>query len=245
MNVIPAIDIQRGETVRLFQGQFDQVTTYGLTPVELAERYARLRAPWVHCVDLDGARQGSAGNDETVGEIAAVLRGRVQVGGGVATRAVAGDLLGRGVGRVVVGSLAVEDPDEVATWLGDLGPDRVVLALDVRRTEGDPVVMYRGWTAASDLSLWNALDSWSQRGLRHVLCTDVERDGAMEGPAVDLYRDMAARYPDLEIQSSGGVRAVDDLDALAAAGAASAVVGRALLEGSISDKELEPFLPNA
>lgn len=247
MRVIPAIDIKAGRCVRLFKGRFDQVTEYDADPVGLAEHYRSLGAAWIHCVDLDGARQGRPGNSEQLGQIAAALDGGLQVGGGIRTRADIDRVLDMGVGRVVVGSVAAERPDEAADWLGDIGPERLVLALDVSLDGDDltPRLVTRGWTASTRTSLWDALDRFAAEGLRHVLCTDVGRDGAMTGPAVDLYARCADRFPDIDFQASGGVRHAGDLAALAETGAASAIVGKALLDGRITDEELEPFLQNA
>jgi phosphoribosylformimino-5-aminoimidazole carboxamide ribotide isomerase len=245
MELIPAIDLKDGGCVRLFQGRFDAVTEYPADPVALALRYAGLGARWVHCVDLDGARDGAAGNLETIRRISAELPGRLQVGGGIRDRAAAQRLLDAGVGRVVIGSVAAEDPPAVIRWLGELGPERLVLALDVSCEADEPMLVSRGWTERSEFTLWQALDRYGAAGARHVLCTDVSRDGAFTGPAVDLYRECAARFPSMCFQASGGVRHVADLESLAASGAGAAIVGRALLEGRISEQELQPFLRSA
>lgn len=245
MELIPAIDLKDGGCVRLFQGRFDEVTEYPADPVSLALRYAGIGARWVHCVDLDGARDGAAGNLETIRRMAAELPGGLQVGGGIRDRAAAQTLLDAGVGRVVIGSVAAEDPPAVIEWLAELGPERLVLALDVNCEAGEPMLVSRGWTEQSELSLWRALERYGEAGARHVLCTDVSRDGAFTGPATDLYRACAQRFPDMCFQASGGVRDAADLEALAVTGASAAIVGRALLEGRISEQELEPFLRSA
>jgi phosphoribosylformimino-5-aminoimidazole carboxamide ribotide isomerase len=246
MNVIPAIDIQAGGTVRLLQGRFDYVTRYDTDPETLAARYAGWGAAWIHCVDLDGARRATHANRAVIDRIARRFPGRLQVGGGVGdTEAVRG-LLAAGVGRVVVGSAAVEAPELTRAWLDDFGPDRIVLALDVTGVDGSaaPRIVYRGWEETSPTTLWEALESFSAAGLRHVLCTDIARDGAMRGPAERLYRDCVARFPQIAFQASGGVRNRADLEALQQTGVAAAIIGRALLEGAITDAEVAPFLRN-
>lgn len=245
MELIPAIDLKDGAIVRLFQGRFDAVTEYAEDPELLALRYASLGAGWVHCVDLDGARAGNAGNLDIIRRIAGKLPGRVQVGGGVRDRAALERLLQAAVGRVVVGSVAIEQPERVIEWLKVFGSERLVLALDVSCEGPDPMLLSRGWTEQSGVDLWQALARFQAAGARHVLCTDVSRDGALTGPNVDLYRDCVSRFPDLCFQASGGVRDVDDLKQLADAGAGAAIVGRALLEGRIPEQELQPYSQSA
>jgi phosphoribosylformimino-5-aminoimidazole carboxamide ribotide isomerase len=242
MNVIPAIDIKNGRCVRLLKGRFDKVTESPVEPSELAAHYGELGARWIHCVDLDGARLGQARNLKMIHDIVGAVTGGLQVGGGVRNKATLANLLDAGVDRVVLGSVAVEHPKKTAKWLRAAGVGRIVLALDVSTESGDPVVVYRGWTEESKVTLWEAIDRFAVDGLRHVLCTDVERDGAMAGPALDLYAECVTRYPDVEFQASGGVRDRDDLVELEKIGVASAIVGKALLDGRISDEELRPFL---
>jgi phosphoribosylformimino-5-aminoimidazole carboxamide ribotide isomerase len=246
MRVIPAIDLKEGRCVRLYQGRFDRVTEYADDPSALARRYAEMGATWIHCVDLDGARAGQSVNLAAIRKITGGLPGRIQVGGGVREQRDVATLLAAGAGRVVIGSAAVEHRDEIGEWLARFGTERIVLALDVNcDDEADPVIVIRGWTQRSDLTLWRALDVLGAAGAEHILCTDVSRDGAYAGPALNLYGQCASRYPELRFQASGGVRNRADLDALAGSGADAAIVGRALLEGRIRAEELEPFLRNA
>jgi phosphoribosylformimino-5-aminoimidazole carboxamide ribotide isomerase len=245
MELIPAIDLKAGRCVRLYKGRFDEVTRYDVDPLELARRYSELGAAWLHVVDLDGARDGQPGNAGIVRDILAETSLSVQVGGGVRSRASVETLLECGASRVVVGSKALNSPREVTHWIEDFGTERIVLALDVR-VDGDvPAVLVHGWTQQSSHTLWDAIDLYQDAGLQHVLCTDVDRDGAMEGPNFELYRESCRRYPDLAVQASGGVRDAADLEALAATGATAAISGRALLDGALDDTEVLPFLPNA
>ncbi len=246
MLLIPAIDLRNGRCVRLFKGDFNAETRYEMEPLELLARYRSLGAAWLHVVDLDGARNGVLANRSTIVALAAQTNVRIQVGGGMRSSEAVEDLLNNGVARVVIGSAAIEQPVEVASWIRRFGPDRVCLALDVKLdARGEPLVRTRGWTEGTSLTLWQAIEPFLGVGLRHVLCTDIDRDGALTGPNVDLYRRALERFPQLEWQASGGVRDAADLAALARAGVAAAVSGKALLEQRMTSEELRPFLPNA
>ena len=246
MLLIPAIDLRGGRCVRLYQGDFGAETRYEHTPRQLLEKYRALGASWVHVVDLDGARDGVLANREVIADLAAQRLVRLQVGGGIRSPQVIEDLISSGVERVVVGSAAVERPDEVIGWASRFGADRICLALDVRYdSHGSPQVRTRGWKSGTALSLWEALAIYPAAAVRHVLCTDIERDGALTGPNLDLYRDAIGRFPRLAWQASGGVRDAADLEALARIGAAAAVSGKALLEERIKPEELRPYLRDA
>jgi phosphoribosylformimino-5-aminoimidazole carboxamide ribotide isomerase len=246
MLLIPAIDLRGGRCVRLFQGDFGAETRYDHEPHELLLRYRGLGATWLHVVDLDGAKNGVLSNRKIIVALASQRAMRVQVGGGIRSAATVDDLLRQGVARVVVGSAAVEQPDEVAGWMAQYGPDRICLAFDVRLDDsGVPRVRTRGWTEGGALSLWEAIERFPHRSIKHVLCTDIARDGALTGPNVELYREALSRFPDLAWQASGGVRDAADLAELAQTGVAGAVSGKALLEERITSEELRPFLQDA
>jgi phosphoribosylformimino-5-aminoimidazole carboxamide ribotide isomerase len=241
--LIPSIDLRGGHCVRLLRGDFAAETRYAHEPHELLRRYRALGAPWLHIVDLDGARDGLPANRSTIAALATQHGIALQVGGGVRTRATAVELLELGVARVIVGSAAVEAPEEVTAWLAEFGPEKIALAFDVQfDAQGVPRLRTWGWRQATTLSLWQAIERFKSTGLRHVLCTDIDRDGALSGPNLALYRDAAARYPDIHWQASGGVSGIADLHALAAAGATAAVSGTALLEERLSPEGLQPFL---
>ena len=247
MLLIPAIDLRGGQCVRLLQGRFDAETVYAQDPLTVLEQYLALGAQRIHVVDLDGARDGSQGNRAAIRRIAdRAGRDSIQVGGGVRTRQVAEELFALGVARAVVGSVAVSQSDEVASWIQEFGPDRVVLAFDVRLDEaGTPRLATHGWERQTQTSLWDAVERYLPAGLLHVLCTDVARDGALSGPNIELYQQCVRRFPGIAWQASGGVSAAADLHALAATGAAAVISGRALLEGRLTAQEIEPFLPAA
>jgi phosphoribosylformimino-5-aminoimidazole carboxamide ribotide isomerase len=246
MLLIPAIDLLGGRCVRLYRGNFAAATHYELEAHTLLQRYRELGAAWVHVVDLDGAKDGMSANRAVILALASQHGVKLQVGGGVRTAVVIEDLLERGVERVVIGSAAVERPTEVLGWLARFGSERICLAFDVR-LDGQGVARVRthGWTQGGTLPLWEALQPFREHGLRHVLCTDIDQDGALTGPNLALYREAVRRCPELAWQASGGVRDASDLGALAGTGVAAAISGRALLEERMSTEELRPFLPNA
>lgn len=246
MQLIPSIDLRGGHCVRLFKGAFDAETRYDLDPALLLERYAGMGARWLHVVDLDGARDGVLGNRTLIGKLAASGKLRLQVGGGLRSLPVIEDLFAAGVSRAVIGSAAVEQPQIAATALGQFGPEAVCLAIDVRVDAGGvPRVRTRGWVAEHSVSLWELIEQFRPHGLRHVLCTDIERDGALGGPNLALYEEAQRRFPGIAWQASGGVRDARDLWTLRGGGLAAAVSGRALLEGLMTAEELTPFLPAA
>jgi phosphoribosylformimino-5-aminoimidazole carboxamide ribotide isomerase len=246
MRLIPALDLKDGHCVRLLRGDFDAETRYGSDPRALLSKYRSYGADWVHVVDLDGARDGNNVNREIIFELAAQTAVMLQVGGGLRDTLALSQMLNAGVARVVVGSAAVTRVDLVRTWLEDFGAERIVLAFDVRLDPvGTPRVAIHGWREQSELSLWDALANYEDHDLKHVLCTDVSRDGALSGPNVELYDQAVRRFPHIEWQASGGIRDARDLEALSRAGAGAAISGKALLEELIPLEELRPFLPNA
>jgi len=237
MIVYPAIDLRGGVCVRLMHGRFDAVTHYDDEPAARLAAFAASGAAWAHIVDLDGAEAGRAVQHGLIGDLAAALDIRIQSGGGVRSADDVQRLLDAGVSRVVVGSLAVSDPDTVSGWLQRFGPDRITLAIDVKADGDRWVPALKGWTEAAGIDLWAALDRYPQGAARHLLVTDVGRDGALTGPNLDLLGELVRRRPDLRIQASGGVSSLADLAAARAIGCDGAIVGRALYEGRFTVAE--------
>jgi len=246
MEVIPAIDLMNGGVVRLYKGDFDQVTEYTEDPLMIAGRYREAGNSRLHLVDLDGARSGELVNLDVISRITNELDMKVQVGGGIRDLERVKVLLDAGADRVVIGSTAVKQPEEVAGWIKELGSERVVLAFDVFIDDnGVPVPQTHGWTEAGDKSLWDLLDYFSANGGIHYLCTDIDKDGTLEGPNFDLYKECASRYPDAQFIASGGVASAADLPKLKETGAAGVVTGKALLDGRLTLEEIESFSQNA
>lgn len=245
MKIIPAIDLQDGKCVRLLQGDFEKSTEYSSDPVEVANQFAALQATDLHIVDLDGARYGKQLNQNIVSTIASETSMTLQLGGGIRNSETLENWFSSGVTRCVIGSLAVTEPDTVKSWLSRFGGARIVLALDVRLdSQGEPMITTHGWTRDSNLTLFECIDDFRNAGLQHVLCTDVSRDGAMAGPNLELYQRLMSTYPDLNLQASGGVRGIADLEQLRLLRVPAAISGRALLDGKISAQEIEQFQQN-
>lgn len=232
--VYPAIDVREGRVVRLRQGDYAQETRYPADPFELAQRYGAIGAEWLHLVDLDAARAGGYTLTPLLRRIASGTSLRVQTGGGVRTEADVASLLDAGAARVVVGSLAVREPEHVAEWIVRHGAERITVALDTRQdADGLWRLPVHGWTEISRRGLDEVMTFYSASGLRHLLCTDIARDGMLAGPNLDLYRHLRAIAPALALQASGGVRHLADVRAAADVGCAGVVLGKSLLEGHL------------
>jgi phosphoribosylformimino-5-aminoimidazole carboxamide ribotide isomerase len=246
MELVPAIDLRGGRAVRLFQGSFERETRARESPAELFRRFAAAGARRVHLVDLDGARDGVAANRTVLRSLAATGGPQIQAGGGIRSMADVERVLADGADRVVVGSVAVESPDTLADWVQRFAAARFVAALDVRIGEDAvPRLATHGWLRDSSIPLWDQAARLAALGVRHVLCTDIGRDGALAGPNLPLYRECVRRFPAIAWQASGGIRDGADLRALADTGVAAAISGRALIEDRISPEEFAPFLPAA
>lgn len=240
MIVYPAIDLRGGRVVRLRQGDYDAETRYAADPIDVARRYASAGATWIHVVDLDAAREGAMRHREVIAAIARDTGLSVQAGGGVRAEADVEALLAAGVCRVVVGSLAVRKPACVAGWIERFGDERICVALDTRAdADGRFRLPVAGWTEDSGVELDALIEHYAAlAAIRHVLCTDIARDGMLSGPSVDLYRALATRWPALAIQASGGIRDAADVAAVRAAGCSGAIVGKALLDGRVALEDL-------
>lgn len=231
----PAIDVREGRVVRLQQGDYGRETRYPDDPFAVAMRYADAGARWLHLVDLDAARAGGYTLATLLRRIADDGRLQVQTGGGVRDEAAVATMLEQGASRVVIGSLAVRDPPLVESWLQRYGSARITIALDTRQDDaGAWRLPIHGWTERAELDLDACLRRYRDAGARHLLCTDIARDGMMRGPNLELYRMIVARGEGFELQASGGVRDVADIAAARDAGCSGAVLGRSLLEGGMA-----------
>jgi phosphoribosylformimino-5-aminoimidazole carboxamide ribotide isomerase len=230
----PAIDIRGGKAVRLLQGDYARETTYDADPVDAAKRWAGEGAEFLHVVDLDGAKAGEPQNLEAVRRIAAAVECPIQVGGGLRDPASVAALLDAGAARVVIGTAALRDPDFLQMMV-NAHADRIVVSVDAR----DGKVSLSGWTETSDVDVANAVADLSRRGVVRFLCTAIEVDGTMEGPAIGELDRIAAATP-AQVIASGGVGDLSDLEALAGMDASNiegAIVGRALYERKFTVSE--------
>lgn len=228
LTLYPAMDLMGGRCVRLAQGRFEDATVYPADPGEALARFAEAGAVWAHVVDLDGAKAGAPVQHDLIADLARGSRLQLQVAGGFRTREQIARLLDAGVARVAVGSLAVKDPEAVHAFLDEFGGERITLALDVKLSEGRPTVATHGWTEDSGRDLWTVAALYPEA--RHLLLTDIGRDGMLGGPNLPLLREAVERLPWLAVQASGGVASLEDLRQLPTAGA---IVGKALWEGRI------------
>ncbi|MDR0181496.1 1-(5-phosphoribosyl)-5-[(5-phosphoribosylamino)methylideneamino]imidazole-4-carboxamide isomerase [Lysobacter arvi] len=240
----PAIDVRDGRVVRLHQGDYERETRYAPSPLELASGYADSGATWLHLVDLDAAREGGYTLRPLVRELVARTGLNVQTGGGVRSEDDVALILDAGARRVVVGSLAVREPDRVLRWIERFGADRITVALDARQDDsGAWRLPTAGWTQDSGVQLESLVRRFAAGGLLHLLCTDIARDGMLAGPNLALYRHLVDIAPELRVQASGGVRDIDDIQGAREAGCAGAVLGKALIEGRFALDEALRRMP--
>ncbi|WP_369790615.1 1-(5-phosphoribosyl)-5-[(5-phosphoribosylamino)methylideneamino]imidazole-4-carboxamide isomerase [Rouxiella sp. WC2420] len=236
--IIPALDLIEGSVVRLHQGDYGQQRDYGNSPLPRLQDYQAQGAEVLHLVDLTGAKDPAARQIPLLKQLVAGVSVPVQVGGGIRTEQDVEALLDAGVSRVVIGSTAVKSPELVQQWFTRFGADALVLALDVRIDDaGNKHVAVSGWQENSDSTLEQVVEQFLPFGLKHVLCTDISRDGTLAGSNVELYREVCQRFPQVAFQASGGIGSLDDIAALRGSGVKGVIVGRALLDGKFNVSE--------
>ena len=232
--VYPAIDVRDHAVVRLRQGDYAQETRYAPKPLALAQQYAQQGATWLHLVDLDAARFGGYTLLPLLRAIKSTTSLRVQTGGGVRCQADVQTLLDAGADRVVIGSVAVREPDAVGEWIARMGAQCITLAFDTRHdSDGVWRMPLHGWTQSSPITLDGLVQRYADSGLQHVLCTDIGRDGMLSGPNLSLYQHLHYTAPWLRLQASGGVRDASDVAAAKATGCDGVILGKALLDGRL------------
>tara|TARA_B100000586_G_scaffold262406_1_gene230599 strand:- start:2053 stop:2778 length:726 start_codon:yes stop_codon:yes gene_type:complete len=227
MIVYPAIDLIGGSCVRLYRGDFDQQTTYHASPVEVAQTYRAEGAEWLHLVDLDGAKNPENRQIPLIKNIIQASDLKVQTGGGVRSVEDVEKLLHVGASRVVIGSLAVKDQDTTQTIFKKFGAECICLATDVLPQNGEYMIAVSGWQEGSAVTINDLIEGYLDVGLKHILCTDISRDGTLGGPNIDLYKTVKNDFADIQIQASGGVSSLDDLKVLNTDGI---IIGKALYE---------------
>lgn len=234
IQVVPAIDLIEGRCVRLSQGDYARRTTYDAEPADMARRFADAGFCRIHVVDLDGAKASEPQNLRTLESMARLDGVEVEWGGGLKSETALRDVFNAGATYAVVGSLAAREPQTFAGWLQRWGGERLVLGADVR--EGK--VSVAGWLEDLDLSIEQLTDQLLPFGLSQVICTDISRDGMLQGPNAPLYTDLQARYPQVDFCVSGGIGSLDDIVQLDTLGLRRVIVGKALYEGRIDLREL-------
>lgn len=236
--MIPAIDLINGQVVRLFQGDYQQKTQYQYTVQERQEAYFDAGAKVMHFVDLDGAKDSAKRQLDTLKTVVNHPEMTIQVGGGIRCEADVEQLLALGADRVVIGSLAIKNPELVSKWLSTYGNEKIVLALDIRIDEnGNKTLPTHGWIKDSGVNLEDIMAQYIQAGIKHILCTDISKDGTLTGTNVGLYHELCQKYPSVQWQASGGIGSLEDIKALIPTGVAGVILGRSLLEGKFTLEE--------
>lgn len=237
MIIIPAIDIIEGKCVRLTRGDFNFKKTYNEDPLEVARQFEDAGLLRLHLVDLDGARTGSVKNWKVLERIAGHTRLAIDFSGGIGSRESLDIAFHSGAAYVAIGSLAVQDEEEVAGWLTEYGPDRFLIGADVK----NEIVVTRGWTKTSTLSVFELIGKYKLRGVKQFFCTDVNKDGLLEGPSTLLYKKILNEHPSIHLIASGGVSGLDDIEQLRQAGCAGVIIGKAIYENRIRIPDLMRF----
>ena len=234
IELIPAIDIIDGQCVRLTKGDYDQKTVYRDSPAEVAKEFEQLGFKRLHVVDLDGAKSKHIVNSPVLSRITTETQLTVDFGGGIKTDEDIEKAFAAGASMVTVGSIAVTQPELFMGWLAKYGADRMILGADVRNGK----ISINGWKEDSTEDLLPFLKKYIEAGVKTVLCTEISKDGTLQGPAIELYKEVMAAYPQLHLIASGGVSCIDDIQALDAAGIPAVVFGKAIYEGRIDLKKL-------
>lgn len=238
ITVIPALDIIDGKCVRLSKGAYDRKKVYGSDPLEMAKRFEQAGLKRLHVVDLDGAREGRLVNRATLEKIAGGTGLEIDFGGGLRSDDDINNAFACGVRQITAGSIAIHKPEKVQSWLQKYGAEKIILGADVRNMK----IAVHGWQKQTAIELLPFLKNYFSAGLRTVICTDIERDGMLGGPALDLYAKIRQTLPALKIIASGGVGSLEDVIRLEEAGIDAVIIGKALYEHTISLKDLERFL---
>lgn len=244
--IIPALDLIDGNVVRLHQGDYGQRRDYGNSPLSRLQQYEQDGAELLHLVDLTGAKDPAKRQISLLKELVAGVTVPVQVGGGIRSENDVKTLLEAGASRVVIGSTAITHPELVKQWFQQYGAEAIVLALDIRiNADGVKQIAISGWQENSHATLEDVIEQYLPVGLKHVLCTDISRDGTLSGSNITLYQEVSQQYPQIGFQASGGIGCLADISPLPASDVAGVIVGRALLEGKFTLTEAIQCWQNA
>lgn len=237
MYIIPAIDIIDGKCVRLTQGDYAQKKIYNEDPLEVAKAYEAHGLQRLHLVDLDGARAERIVNHHVLERLSAHTRLHIDFGGGLKSEEDLRIAFESGAQQVTGGTVAVKAPERFLGWLERFGPERIILGSDIK----DGHIAINGWQEQSELALFPFLERYLKAGIQYSICTDVSKDGLLQGSAIELYGDIRSRFPDLKLIASGGVTTLEELEALREIGCFGAIVGKAIYEGRLSLEALSKF----
>ncbi len=234
MEIIPAIDIMDGKCVRLTQGDYELKKIYNERPLEVAKQFENAGLQRLHLVDLDGAKAGAVKNWKVLEAIASKTSLVIDFGGGIKKQEDVDIVFNSGSAFVTIGSMAVKEEAVFVAWLGEYGADKFLLGADVKEEK----IAIGGWLETTDIWVYDFIDKYTAHGVQQIFCTDVSKDGKLEGPAADLYKNIIQKFPALHFIASGGVSSMDDLDVLQKIGCKAAIVGKAIYEGRVQLKEL-------
>jgi phosphoribosylformimino-5-aminoimidazole carboxamide ribotide isomerase len=238
MRIIPAIDIIEGKCVRLSQGDYNRKTVYNEDPLEVAQQFEDAGIRYLHLVDLDGAKAGKIINWKVLESIANHTQLIIDVGGGIKTEEELKVVLSSGAKQANIGSLAVSKPDVVFDWINRFGSEVIILSADVKGNQ----VAVAGWMENSGIELNDLMRKYVENGLRYVVCTDISKDGMLQGPSIDLYKQLLTDFPAVQLIASGGVATIEDVDTLNTIGVNGVIIGKAIYEGRIKLSELGRFI---
>lgn len=237
MQIIPAIDIIDGKCVRLTEGDYAQKTIYNENPLEVAKAFEAAGIQRLHLVDLDGAKAGAVKNWKVLETIALNTKLVIDFGGGIKTDKDVELVFERGASLATIGSISVANPGLFLSWVNVYGADRFFLGADVK----DNLIAVNGWMQTSNTSIESFISDYLLKGITHIFCTDISKDGKLEGPSTVLYQSLISLFPDLKLVASGGVSSLQDLEILDRIGCAGAIVGKAIYENRISLESLQQF----
>lgn len=235
MQIIPAIDIIDGKCVRLTEGDYSQKKIYNEHPLEVAKQFEDAGLQRLHLVDLDGAKAGKIINWKVLETIAAKTKLIIDFGGGIKTTNDVEIVFESGATLATVGSIAVKNETEFVKWLLQFGAHKFLLGADVK----DEKIAVGGWLETTDINIYNFIESYVQKGVQQIFCTDISKDGKLQGPSIELYKNVIKTFPEIFFIASGGVSSVKDLEELKLIGCKAAIVGKAIYENKISIKELQ------
>lgn len=238
MKIIPAIDIIEGKCVRLTQGDYNRKKVYADDPVEVAGMFEDHGFRHLHMVDLDGAKSNHIVNLDVLRRITEATRLKVDFGGGIKSDIDIKQAFDAGASMVTGGSIAVRNPGIFSKWLNRYGPEKVILGADVR----DRKIAVSGWMETSAQEVSSFISFYRKKSVKFVICTDIERDGVLKGPATDLYKELLTEFPDIHLIASGGVGTIQDVEELAETGVWGVIIGKAIYEGRIRLEDLKNFI---